>query len=265
MEQSARGFTLIEMSIVLVVIGLIVGGVLVARDMIKSAQNRAQVTQVEQFQTATNTFQLKYSALPGDLPGSVAASLGFVPRAGGVSGRGDGDGIIEGYDYFASQTFHTFQNGETILFWEDLSQEHLIEGTFNTATDVPFGATNVSPYLPAAKIERNNYVYVWTGSPYQNQGAAVGTQGYNYFGISASPTIVESGGGGDMTSSLGLAVAEAYAIDTKVDDGLPTSGRVQARYINGWWCPNLGAPFGRAAGLRLPVVALDSCACATQS
>jgi prepilin-type N-terminal cleavage/methylation domain-containing protein len=47
-----RGFTLIEMSIVLVVIGLIVGGVLVGRDLIRAAGVRATVTQIEKYSTA---------------------------------------------------------------------------------------------------------------------------------------------------------------------------------------------------------------------
>jgi prepilin-type N-terminal cleavage/methylation domain-containing protein len=42
-----QGFTLIELSIVLVVVGLIVGGVLVGQNLIKAAQTRAQLAQIE--------------------------------------------------------------------------------------------------------------------------------------------------------------------------------------------------------------------------
>jgi prepilin-type N-terminal cleavage/methylation domain-containing protein len=52
MHKSATGFTLIEMSIVLVIIGLIVGGVLVGQDLIRAAYIRAQITQIEKFNTA---------------------------------------------------------------------------------------------------------------------------------------------------------------------------------------------------------------------
>lgn len=45
--KNQSGFTLIELSIVLVIIGLIVGGVLVGRDLIKAAEVRAQVSQIE--------------------------------------------------------------------------------------------------------------------------------------------------------------------------------------------------------------------------
>src|SRR5580693_9186033 len=60
------GFTLIELSIVLVIIGLIIGGVLVGQDLINAAQARAIITDIERFNTAANTFESKYGCLPGD-------------------------------------------------------------------------------------------------------------------------------------------------------------------------------------------------------
>ena len=54
------GFTLIELSIVIVIIGLIVGGVLVGRDLIRASQLRGLISEVEEFKTAANTFRLKY-------------------------------------------------------------------------------------------------------------------------------------------------------------------------------------------------------------
>ena len=62
------GFTLIEMSIVLVIIGLIIGGVLVGRDLISAATVRAEISQIEKYKTVTRTFEEKYGyaqAQPG--------------------------------------------------------------------------------------------------------------------------------------------------------------------------------------------------------
>ena len=74
------GFTLIELSIVLVIIGLLAGGVLVGRDLIAAAALRSQITQIEKYNAAANTFRAKYGFLPGDLPANQAAALGFATR-----------------------------------------------------------------------------------------------------------------------------------------------------------------------------------------
>src|ERR1700735_2969244 len=96
-----RGFTLIELSIVLVIIGLIVGGVLVGQDLIRAADVRAQISQIEKYQTAVNTFRGKYGYLPGDIKDPDASSFGFQPR-GPYAGEGDGNGILEGNENNAS-------------------------------------------------------------------------------------------------------------------------------------------------------------------
>jgi prepilin-type N-terminal cleavage/methylation domain-containing protein len=92
------GFTLIEMSIVLVIIGLIVGGVLVGQSLISAAAMRAQISQIEKYNQAANTFFGKYGYLPGDIPSGPAAQFGFAAR-GTIAdhlGEGDGDGLLEG-------------------------------------------------------------------------------------------------------------------------------------------------------------------------
>ena len=92
-HRPLKGFTLIELSIVLVVIGLIIGGILVGQDLIQAAETRSQITQIEKYNAAVNTFRLKYNCLPGDCLNVTA--FGFPPR-GQYAGEGDGDGILEG-------------------------------------------------------------------------------------------------------------------------------------------------------------------------
>ena len=62
------GFTLIELSIVLVIIGLIIGGVMVGQQLVHAAQIRQQAKQFELITSAVNTFKTKYNCLPGDCP-----------------------------------------------------------------------------------------------------------------------------------------------------------------------------------------------------
>src|SRR6202034_1263735 len=161
-----RGFTLIELSIVLVIIGLIVGGVLVGQDLIRAAYVRATISQIEKYNTAANTFYGKYGYLPGDIPSTPAAQFGCAAR-GQFAAQGDGNGLIEGARLnFPSHNSGQFESaGETVMFWVDLSQVGLIDGTFNTAssTTQPSAAVtststpNLAAYFPSAKIGQGNY------------------------------------------------------------------------------------------------------------
>lgn len=95
---NALGFTLIELSIVLVIIGLVIGGVLVGRTLITSAEIRGTISQIEKFDTATNTFRLKYGYLPGDIPPTSAAAFGLLQLTGictGACTNTFGNGVID--------------------------------------------------------------------------------------------------------------------------------------------------------------------------
>lgn len=86
-SNQESGFTLIELSIALVIIGLIVGGVLVGRDLIKAAQIRSQISQLQQVNASVNTFRLKYNCLPGDCRNATGILSNVV--------NGNGDGSID--------------------------------------------------------------------------------------------------------------------------------------------------------------------------
>ena len=230
---SSSGFTLIELSIVLVIIGLIVSGILVGQDLIKNAEVRAQISQIEKYDQAVNTFKAKFNAIPGDMAVSVANQFGFSVgvACNGQQGGRDGNGLIDG---FVGTAIYLQTSGENNLFWEDLSSGPsggLIDGTFPNSGAYPEGCgtslnMNTTPgtsyigdYFPLAKIGHGNFVYVFEAG------------GYNWYSISALTSVAI--GGGVFTSSTNIPVIQAYNIDKKVDDGLPTTGAVQTQYITG--------------------------------
>ena len=222
------GFTLVELSIVLVVIGLIVGGILVGQEMINAAKIHAQITQMEKYQSAVYSFQAKYgNNLPGDINITDAAAFGFGVR-GQYAGEGDGNGVIEGVnaDSAGSNKGYYEIAGETVMFWVDLSSANLIDGVFNSATsnNPPVAwlssKSQINAYLPQAKIGLGNNIMVFS-----NNGA-------NYFQLQAVTLIEGANNGGVGSSAPTLTPQQAFAIDTKEDDGLPQTGRVLAQYQN---------------------------------
>lgn len=235
------GFTLLELSIVLIIIGVIVGGVFVGADIIRSAGVRSQISQIEKYNSAANTFKEKYNSLPGDLDNLSAASFGFSSRPG-TPGQGDGNGMIEGLYYANTAVASGFGgNCEPLFFWQDLTvgnpttplNINLIEGSFNTVNTANCGAAgagtypngtnigaNMNLFLPAAKLGLGNYVIVFS------------TQRVNYFAINKI-TGIGLASSGVYYGSNGLTVQQAYQIDKKMDDGFPTTGKVQAIAIGG--------------------------------
>lgn len=214
--RAEAGFTLIELSIVLVIIGLIVGGVLVGRDLIAAAQMRAQISQIEKYQVAVNTFKGKYGYQPGDIPEPYASQFGFVAR-GQYNGQGDGNAVLEGiYANSAGQNCGACVSGENTLLWVDLSTARLIPETLSiaTATTVPFiFGTSTDGYTPNARINPKAHVYV------------ASYLGINYIGISFIRYIGITQSGFPLMDGA-LTPREAFAIDLKLDDGLPISGTV---------------------------------------
>lgn len=88
-----KGFTLVEMSIVVVLIGILLAGVLSTRSLIGSAHAKDVIAIVEDLRAATAMFKKRYGYLPGDLPYTAGEILGVT--AAGTGGT-IGDGAIGG-------------------------------------------------------------------------------------------------------------------------------------------------------------------------
>ncbi|HEU5047932.1 MAG TPA: prepilin-type N-terminal cleavage/methylation domain-containing protein [Rickettsiales bacterium] len=220
-----QAFTLIELSIVLVIIGLIVGGILTGQDLINAAQTRAQIAQIEKYSTAARTFQNKYGYLPGDIPNPAASNFGFAAR-GQYAGEGDGNGLIEGiWGDGAGNNWGVYQTGgETSMFWVDLSKAVLIDGSFTTAspttaTASPVTGSQINNYLPQAKIQGNDVLVYGFPDPKFNSN--------NFFAIGGI-TGLDFGNANSIVLTPALSVLQAYNIDKKVDDGYPQTGTVMA-------------------------------------
>jgi prepilin-type N-terminal cleavage/methylation domain-containing protein len=115
------GFTLVEIAIVLVIIGLLLGGVLKGQEMIENAKIKSIVGDMKAVQAAYNGYVDRYKAIPGDETVATMTGRGWI---GGVAPTGTaGDGVL------AITTAQTFTNGGgQAAFWSSLRFAGLIAG-----------------------------------------------------------------------------------------------------------------------------------------
>ncbi len=190
MKRKQSGFTLIEIAIVLVIIGLLLGGVLKGAEMITQAKIKTIIKDFDGVQTALYAYQDRFKKLPGDDNGAAA-------RWGATTLSGDGDNVLlvtARYNSAASATLAT--NTETNFFWQHLRFAGFIPG----ATLVAEGASQ----------------------PVNAVGGMIGVQ--------MSDTDITLGlGAGLVMCSANLPAKIAAAVDAQLDDGNGATGLVRGQ------------------------------------
>lgn len=130
MKRNQTGFTLIEIAIVLVIIGLLLGGVLKGQELINSARVKNLATDFKNIPVFIYGYQDKFKALPGD--DTAAVTHVSAP----VADIGNGNGIIDGLWKPALAT------DESAIFWEHVRLANLAPGS--TTVSIAVGNT----YIP---------------------------------------------------------------------------------------------------------------------
>ena len=216
-----QAFSLVELSIVLVILGLLTGGILAGQSLIRAAELRSVTTEYQRYVTAVQSFRDKYMALPGDMPNATSfwgaahttpATCRTTASTSALTCNGNGDGII-------------IDNGttsnESYRFWQQLASAGLIEGSYSGITQGTSTFSSTAANSPASKIGRA-YWFAWN---WQSAGTGVGfvfdTRYNNFLALGAL----------QANSWPGVAVLkpeEAWNIDTKIDDGKPGIGKMLA-------------------------------------
>lgn len=117
-----KGFTLIEIAILLIIIGLFFGGMLQGQQLIENSQLKQALRGINSTATAVLAYQASYNSLPGD-DGPVVSLHSRGERWALVRGAGDADGLLEVSN---PQTFNG--DNESGAFWQHLKAAGLISG-----------------------------------------------------------------------------------------------------------------------------------------
>ena len=124
-----RGFSLIELSVVLAVGGLLVGGVLGGQSLINASGRMSVVSEYKQYNDAVTLFYEKYRDMPGDMSDAE-------DRWGASTSNGDGDGMIDAATAAGAR-------GEAFELWNQLALDGRISGKFSGTAGSAAGWTGM--------------------------------------------------------------------------------------------------------------------------
>jgi prepilin-type N-terminal cleavage/methylation domain-containing protein len=218
--RTKHAFSLVELSIVLVILGLLIGGILSGQSLIRAAELRSVGTDYSRYYTATQTFRDKYFALPGDMNNATAfwgddnANCPDGAVANGTPGtcNGNGNGILDWPAAGANLT------GENYQYWKQLALAGLIEGNYTGLSTNCYYCTSLGNNVPRSKLSNSGWTAFYGASTTSTGGQFIVG---NYGNISYT-----FGAQQNYTSGVTLTPSEAWNIDTKLDDGLAGQGKI---------------------------------------
>ncbi len=258
-----RGFTLVEVSIVIVIIGLIIGGIFVGKDLLLQSSIRAQISQIDAIEASINTFRLKYGCLPGDCPNATDI-FGTTDPLGNTVVNGNGDNIIKstyglGTAYGAGECLLPDITGEVSQLFMHIGLAQLgdyAKGTLNisharigntfpyaklgngTGVFVSCMGSLLYPNLPAAFLRQGNILVMGASGNTANGWGGAGGRIFYASGFGAIWGQFGQDGSSIPIPPMGFAVDVARIIDEKTDDGKPSSGKIGIIAGQGSACDN---------------------------
>jgi prepilin-type N-terminal cleavage/methylation domain-containing protein len=188
MRSKQSGFTLVEIAIVLVIIGLLLGGVLKGQELINSAKVKNLAQDFRNVPLFIYGYQDKFRALPGDDPQVVAHVTGTL---GSTAGQTPGNGVIEGAWDSSTNT------DESYLFWQHVRLAGLAAGP-TAVGDTNYMPRNADGGIIGITTNSNTTPYI--------------------AGMKGTYLICS-------TSLLGKYVKQ---LDATIDDGCPNTGSLRA-------------------------------------
>ncbi len=206
-SSKKSAFSLIELSIVLIIIGLLIAGVTGGASLIKSSELRAVASEARAFTTSINGFYNQFNAYPGDYTTAISGSS-----------TGDGDNTIE----YGSGGGGTASEGRNA--WVQMKAAGIIDSNVLSAATSVVATTTAASFgssVPASKIKSSGWDldYNATSGVLQNVLVLTGATGT----YSSGNTLVN----GTSVAGGAITPTDALSVDTKIDDGVANTGKVR--------------------------------------
>jgi prepilin-type N-terminal cleavage/methylation domain-containing protein len=239
-HKTHAGFTLVELSMVLVIIGLITGSVLVGKDLIKIAQIRKQIKQFEYYETAIYAFRDKYAGYPGDIEDPSRFFTDITSVAGSIR-EGNGNDIVEldGDNYYDDNVNWDAKAGEARRLFPQLSEAGLV-------TESHDGSRFIDRGIPRTKLNENAGFFIASSTNFEVDagGRELDILQFRRGANAMWFVACNAGNNSSVATPPGSAIPfnnvmfywddacgifssfDLRNLDTKIDDGLPLSGRL---------------------------------------
>ncbi|MDE3038842.1 MAG: prepilin-type N-terminal cleavage/methylation domain-containing protein, partial [Pseudomonadota bacterium] len=228
LQRGQKGFTLIELSIVLLIIALIIGGIVSGQSMIRNAQLQSVITDADRYKKAVMAFRDKYRELPGDMvdatsfwgtdPGGCPSTpANATPKTATCNGNGDGFiGDSNGNPLGGAVNWY-----ESYRIWQHLSNAGFLEGEYTGALSSRTSGNMPDPgmNIPQSEIKSNGFTLLYAAPSAGSSG--IFPANYRHILVYGAPVSAKA-----STYNPGLTTADTLLIDQKVDDGLPGTGNI---------------------------------------
>lgn len=208
-----KGFTLVELAIVLIIISIVIGAIIGSRDLIESAKLNGIISDLKKYESAYNDFKQKYGALPGDMPD--ASSVFTVPDSNcAIDYNGNGENIISlsGESEIASGP----GDWEVYTAMDMLSKAGFIDFKANqtslNCSNIIRGSDQVGIRYPESTVKNAGFYFDYNGA---------------FDAIPKNLMFFASSSQSNNTPFDGaITPSEAQMIDKRIDDGLSMKGRL---------------------------------------
>lgn len=215
-KRTQSGFTLVELSIVIVIIGLIVAGVVAGQSLVKEAQLRAIISEQEGIRSSLNSFKLQYNALPGDMENALDYWANGCLNTGVLATASDADECNGDADRRVENA--AGDTGESYMAWYHLSRANLYSGSFAPGTA---DAGSIGVNIPSSNFPGVGITLIFddatsdatAGDDAASGGRELGRNVILFGGVTAGPA------NGTLFSAT-----QAFALDQKADDDSPITG-----------------------------------------